>query len=156
MPKIHKYKVSVKWTGNLGKGTSTYQGYSRSHEITGHQKQHPIKGSSDPSFLGDASCFNPEELFVSTVSSCHMLWYLHLCMDHGIVIEHYEDRPIGEMIENVDASGRISHIQLRPEIQISKGSIDLAISLHEQAHKMCFIANSIHSEVNVSASISYV
>src|SRR5258708_279988 len=76
--KEHSYSVQVNWTGNLGMGTSSYRAYSRNHEISAIGKP-LLLGSSDPNFRGDASRYNPEELLVSSLSTCHLLWYLHLC-----------------------------------------------------------------------------
>jgi organic hydroperoxide reductase OsmC/OhrA len=70
--KQHTYKVQVKWTGNAGKGTKTYKDYRRDHIIASEGKPQ-IQGSSDPSFRGDAARYNPEELLVASLSTCHML-----------------------------------------------------------------------------------
>jgi len=88
MAREHNYCVKLIWTGNTGNGTSSYQAYKRDHEISVLGKP-PIPGSSDPKFRGDAARYNPEELLVAALSTCHMLWYLHLCADAGIVVESY-------------------------------------------------------------------
>ena len=75
--KIHHYQTTLRWTGNYGSGTATYKAYSRNHEHSAPGKSAPIPGSSDPHFRGDATRYNPEELLVASLSSCHMLWYLH-------------------------------------------------------------------------------
>jgi organic hydroperoxide reductase OsmC/OhrA len=74
----HHYQVRTEWTGNDGEGTKTYKSYRRDHVIRGQGKPE-IPGSSDPNFRGDRARYNPEELLVASLSSCHMLWYLHLC-----------------------------------------------------------------------------
>jgi organic hydroperoxide reductase OsmC/OhrA len=75
--KHHRYSVTVAWTGNTGAGTASYRGYERTYEI--HRDGKPvIPGSSDPNFRGDGTRWNPEELLVASLSSCHKLWYLHL------------------------------------------------------------------------------
>ena len=68
------------WTGNTGTGTREYRGYERAHEYLVPGKP-VIPGSSDPNFRGDKTHYNPEELLVMSLSSCHMLWYLHLCAE---------------------------------------------------------------------------
>src|SRR6266496_952781 len=93
----HRYFVNVSWRGNLGAGTSNYSSYKRDHVISARDKPE-IAGSSDPAFLGDGSRYNPEELLVASLSACHMLWYLHLCSEAGIVISDYEDQAKGIMI----------------------------------------------------------
>ncbi len=82
--KKHTYLCDVEWTGNDGEGTKTYKSYRRDHVITSEGKP-PIPASSDPSFSGDKERYNPEELLVAALSSCHMLWYLHLCAVNKII-----------------------------------------------------------------------
>src|SRR5687767_5394074 len=98
--KSHDYRVLVEWTGNQGTGTSGYKDYSRAHEIsvTGADRP-PIPGSSDPAFRGDPARWNPEELLVASVSSCHKLWYLHLCSGAGVIVTAYRDEATGTMEE---------------------------------------------------------
>src|SRR5579871_3952493 len=101
--KQHHYSIELRWTGNLGNGTKTYKTYSRNHEILSPGKP-VLPGSSDPVFRGDSSRYNPEELLVASLSSCHMLWFLHLCADNGIVVTDYQDSPSGTMVEAPDGS----------------------------------------------------
>ena len=149
MQREHTYSVNVVWTGNTGKGTSDYRSYTRDHEINVQGKP-PIPGSADPKFRGNPARYNPEELLVSALSSCHMLWYLHLCSDAGIVVVSYQDRAEGTMAESDDGGGRFIHVTLRPQVQV-KGSVALAESLHHRAHELCFVANSVNFPVNYQA-----
>lgn len=145
--KQHRYNIEITWTGNRGEGTRNYKSYDRSHVISAKDKS-AIEGSSDPSFMGDRSKYSPEDLFVSTLSSCHMLWYLHLCAVNGVIVLDYNDRAIGEMEEKPDGSGRFTKVTLKPEVLVADDSmIDKANQLHRDAHKMCFIANSVNFEV---------
>lgn len=144
--KEHTYSVNLKWTGNLGEGTKKYTAYSRDHEIQAAGKP-LILGSSDPSFRGDPEKYNPEDLFVSTLSSCHMLWYLHLCTVNKITVVSYEDNPKGIMTEDDKGSGRFKTVTLFPTVVIKEDKIALAERLHHQAHNYCFIANSVNFEV---------
>ena len=145
--KEHTYTVNLNWTGNLGEGTKKYTGYSRDHEIQANGKP-LILGSSDSSFRGDPARYNPEDLFVSTLSSCHMLWFLHLCTVNKITVVAYEDNPKGIMIEDDKGSGRFKTVTLFPSVVIKeKEKIALANQLHHQAHEYCFIANSVNFEV---------
>lgn len=150
--KTHQYQVALHWTGNTGDGTSSYRAYERSHTIAAPGKP-PILGSADPAFRGDRTCYNPEELLVASLSSCHMLWYLHLCATAGIVVTHYGDRPLGTMAETDTGGGRFVSVVLRPEVTIAQGDLDLAQQLHDQAHHQCFIANSVNFPVQCEASI---
>ena len=155
--KTHSYTVNLQWTGNLGSGTSTYSGYSRNHEISAPSKQTALQCSSDASFRGDRSRYNPEELLVSTLSACHMLWVLHLCTDRGIVVMEYTDTPSGEMIENEDGSGHFTRVVLRPKMRIAPGGRHAgALEAHRLAHHKCFIANSVNFEVTVEPEIAIV
>jgi organic hydroperoxide reductase OsmC/OhrA len=145
--KQHVYRVSVEWVGNRGSGTSNYTSYDRAHKIS-HDRKLSIAGSSDPAFRGDPEKWNPEDLFVASASACHMLWYLHLCAINEIVVVEYIDEPEGMMIERPDGSGAFTRIVLRPHAKIRTGSdVSKATKLHHEAHKMCFIANSIRCEI---------
>ena len=145
--KHHQYKINLQWTGNTGSGTSSYMQYERAHEVTAPYK--PILPmSSDPAFRGDPARYNPEELLVSAIASCHMLWYLHLCVSENIVVTAYKDNAEGKMMENKDGSGRFQQVILKPEVIITDESkTDLAKRLHSKAHAMCFIASSVNFEV---------
>lgn len=143
----HTYRVSVVWTGNTGAGTADYKAYERAHVISAPGKT-DIPGSSDKSFRGDAGRWNPEDMLVASASTCHMLWYLHLCAVNDVVVLDYRDEPEGVMIEEANGSGAFSHILLRPQIKLSVGSNEgRARELHHEAHKMCFIANSLKCQI---------
>jgi organic hydroperoxide reductase OsmC/OhrA len=147
MTKTHHYTSTVIWKGNLGTGTNDYRSYARDHEISIPDKP-PIPGSSDPAFRGDHSRYSPEDLLVSSLSGCHMLWYLHLCATNRVVVIHYEDKASGEMVENSDGSGQFTHVTLRPRVTVSQSAmIGTAKKLHADAHRMCFIARSINFPV---------
>ncbi|GLB52959.1 peroxiredoxin [Neptunitalea chrysea] len=141
--KQHHYKVTVNWTGNEGQGTTTYRAYNRNHTIIAEGKYNELLGSSDPAFLGDATRYNPEDLFLASLSACHMLWYLHLCTTNHIIVTDYKDHATGIMDEEQDGRGKFSEVTLFPEVTITNPKqIDLANSLHKKANEMCFIANS--------------
>jgi organic hydroperoxide reductase OsmC/OhrA len=156
MRREHRYEVEVVWTGNLGSGTSAYTAYGRDHELRVPGKS-MIAGSSDPSFRGNVGRWNPEELFVASVSACHKLWYLHLCADAGVVVTSYLDQAEGIMIEEDGGEGQFASVVLRPKVIVSPESdTDLAQRLHKAAHEMCFIARSVafpitHEAVVVAA-----
>ena len=148
----HRYRVSVQWTGNKGTGTSGYREYGRDQTIRSGTKP-DIPGSSDPAFLGDASRWNPEDLLVAAASACHKLWYLHLCADAGISVLTYQDDAEGTMISNADR-GQFSEIVLRPRITIRPGDDrERALSLHHEAHRQCYIANSVNFPIRCEPTI---
>ena len=151
----HSYQISLKWTGNQGQGTKSYQAYVRAYEIEVRGKP-VIFGSSDPAFRGDKTKYNPEELLIASLSSCHMLWYLHLCAEAGVVIVDYQDKATGIMTETKDGSGRFTEVTLQPEVIITvNSSLEKAKQLHEKAHKFCFIANSVNFPVLCQPSIRF-
>lgn len=144
MAELHHYRATVSWTGNLGSGTSDYKAYSRNHEISIAGKP-VIPASSDPAFRGDTSRYTPEDLLVSSLSGCHMLWYLHLCAVNKIVVVDYNDEAEGEMAENTDGSGQFTRITLRPKVTVRESwMMPKAEALHKEAHRMCFIARSVN------------
>ena len=145
----HFYDLEIVWTGNLGKGTLGYQAYDRSHNIKSIGKS-DILASSDPAFRGDSTRWNPEEMLLASLSSCHMLWYLHLSAISNVSVLAYEDHPKGELITGPDGSGYFENVSLYPKIKISKkSSIDMATMLHGEAHKKCFIANSVNFPISI-------
>ena len=148
----HFYEVNVRWTGNTGQGTATYRTYERSHEITVEGKP-PILGSSDPNFRGDKTKYNPEELLVASLSACHLLWYLHLCASAKLIVTDYVDHPVGKMVETEDGGGRFTEVVLKPVVTMQKGGdLTLIEQLHEKAHHLCFIANSMNFPVRCEPS----
>ncbi len=145
--KNHHYKTKITWTGNSGQGTKDYRSYERSHTISVDGKE-IINASSDPSFRGDKTKFNPEELLVASLSSCHMLSYLHLCAINKIIVSEYIDEAEGTMQETDDGGGRFIEVILKPVVTISdKNMLEKATQLHHDANKLCFIANSVNFPV---------
>jgi organic hydroperoxide reductase OsmC/OhrA len=153
--KTHRYTVTVTWTGNRGTGTSDYRAYGRDHEIAAAGKP-MIPGSSDPAFRGDAARWNPEEMLVASVSTCHQLWYLHLAAVAGIRVLGYEDAPEGIMAETQDGSGRFTGVTLRPRIALAAGAdMTKAAALHHDAHAMCFVANSVNFPIGCEPEFQF-
>ena len=151
----HTYRLDTRWTGNLGTGTSSYTKYSRNFELGSPAKAAPIAASSDPHFRGDASRYNPEELLVGAISSCHMLWVLHLCADAGIVVTDYSDEAFGEMVDHPDGSGEFTRVVLRPRMAITDISrAGEARAIHHRAHDLCFLARSMNFPVEHEPEIT--
>ncbi len=152
MKGTHHYKMTTRWTGNTGSGTSAYQAYERNHILQVDGKPE-IPGSSDPDFRGDKTRYNPEEMLVASLSSCHMLWYLHLCSEAGVVVVDYVDNATGTMVETADGGGHFSEVTLHPEVTVTDvAMIDIANALHEKANQLCFIANSVNFPVHHDAT----
>jgi len=147
MAKQHNYSLNIKWTGNKGEGTTRYDAYDRSYIISGENKV-GILGSADAPFRGDITKYNPEDLLLASLSSCHMLWYFHLCADAGIIVTEYIDNPTGILVQNETGSGSFSEVTLNPTVIVSDNSmIEKANQLHEKANQFCFIANSVNFKV---------
>jgi organic hydroperoxide reductase OsmC/OhrA len=144
----HNYKLTVKWTGNTGTGTSGYKDFERNHSILVENKVE-ILGSSDPAFRGDKTKHNPEDLLLASVSACHMLWYLHLCAVAGVIITDYTDEATGIMMETANGGGKFTAITLHPAVTVTEISmIEKANELHKKANELCFIANSLNFPVH--------
>lgn len=145
--RAHHYATTITWTGNTGAGTADYRSYRRDHLIESAGKP-PLPGSSDPAFRGDPARYNPEELLVASLSACHMLWYLHLCAVNGIVVTAYDDRAAGVMHERTDGSGYFTEVTLAPRVEITPESDrERAMALHDDAHRLCFVASSVNFPV---------
>lgn len=148
MSKQHHYSLALKWTGNKGNGTSAYTAYERSHVVSITNKP-DLLCSSDPNFRGDKTRYNPEELLVASISSCHMLWYLHLCSEAGVVVTDYIDNAKGTMEETADGGGHFTEVTLYPEVTITNISMEeKANELHKRANQLCFIANSCNFPIH--------
>ena len=154
MAREHRYQLTITWTGNRGTGTSGYRAYARDHEISAEGKGTLVQGSSDPAFQGDPSRYNPEELLVASLSACHMLWFLHLCADAGIVVTSYRDSATGVMAQHADGSGEFTKVTLRPRVAIADSSRAAdTTALHAKAHHLCYIARSVNFPIEHEPAI---
>ncbi len=148
MGKEHHYRVFIEWQGNRGTGTSSYRDYGREHRVRADGKLHEIAGSSDRTFHGNAERWNPEELLLAALSQCHMLSYLHVATNRGVVVTAYTDSPEGVMEQTADGGGHFTLAVLKPIVTVSSSEmIEEALSAHREASEKCFIANSVNFEV---------
>ena len=156
MPKTHDFTAQIVWTGDRGEGTKHYRGYDRTWRIATPGKA-PIECSNDPMLGGDPSKPNPEDLLIASLSACHMLWYLHLASNAGIVVKGYEDTPLGVGETGSRGEGRFVRAVLRPKIRVVRGA-DLVKSdaIHHDVHNFCFIARSVNFPVSYEASYEEV
>src|SRR3954452_20947662 len=139
----HDYKAKLVWEGNLGDGTSSYMGYGRKYHLQIDGKP-DIVGSADPMFRGDANAYNPEDLFVAALSSCHLLSYLALCARSKINVIAYEDNASGTLKLLPNGGGIFECATPGSFVAVAEGSDEhRALELHEQAHDLCFIAASV-------------
>jgi organic hydroperoxide reductase OsmC/OhrA len=135
------------------------QRYSRRHllrfdggiEIAGSSSLHSV-----PLPMSDANAVDPEEAFVASIASCHMLWFLSIAAKHGFVVERYLDAAIGVMTKNEEGRWAMTRVTLRPAVTFSAEREPDAATfdrLHHDAHEACYIANSVKSEVVCEPSI---
>ncbi len=151
--KIHEYQAVVAWTGNRGSGTSSYKVYGRTWDLATPGKA-VLSCSNDPNLGGDKAKYNPEELLIAALSSCHMLWYLHLCAVDGVVVTAYEDAPTGKLRMEKGGAGQFVSVTLYPRVTITAASdADKARALHGEIHKYCFIARSVNFPVVIEPQI---
>ncbi len=143
----HHYSTSIEWLGNRGSGTSGYREYGREVLLTAEGK-HPIEGSADRTFHGDAKRWNPEDMLLAALSQCHLLSYLHVAVMRGVVVTAYTDDAEGTMVTSPDGSGHFATVTLRPHVTVSSADmVDAAVDAHREASEKCFIANSVNFPV---------
>ncbi|MCM5703920.1 OsmC family protein [Larsenimonas salina] len=147
----HTYTSHVTW--HSASGTTDYRAYSRDHKLCCAQKP-VLDVSADPAFLGSAERHNPEDFFLASLSSCHMLWYLHLCAESGVVVLSYDDHPTGTLLLEPGGAGEFTTVRLAPRVEIRADSdASRAFELHERAHGYCFIARSVRCAIELKPEI---
>lgn len=152
---LHTYTADVTWTGAGETGTSSYRAYSRDHEIRFDGKP-AVLGSADPAFRGDPHRHSPEDLFVAALSQCHMLWFLHLAAEAGVVVVGYSDAATATMRVEAHGAGQFTEVVLHPVVTVSgtgtavDGTSDgHLMALHHRAHEYCFISRSVSVPVRI-------
>ena len=153
MAKIHEFPTRIAWTGNRGTGTSAYKAYDRTWDMIADGKE-VVHCSNDPLLGGDPSKYNPEDMLIAALASCHMLWYLHLCSDAGVTVLAYEDNPVGVGESEPSGKGRFIEAVLHPKITITADSdAEKATAIHDEIHNYCFIARSVNFPVRFEIEI---
>jgi organic hydroperoxide reductase OsmC/OhrA len=144
------YTASVEWT--RGDAAFTDNRYSRGHrwrfdggvEIDASSSPHVV-----PVPLSNAAAIDPEEAFVASLASCHMLWFLSIAAEGGFVVDSYRDDAVGKLGKNAAARIAMTRVTLRPVVRFAgRGpSRDAVQEMHRLAHDRCFIANSVKTDV---------
>lgn len=143
--------MSCSWTGSTGAG---YEAYDRAHSATTDPATVSLRLSSDPAFRGDPALLNPEQLLVLAASSCQLLSFLAVAARAKIDVVAYEDDAEGVMPDG-ERPMRLTRIQLRPRISIAgEVSRERIEHLVDVAHRECFIANSLSTEIVVTPTIA--
>ncbi|MGT2424725.1 OsmC family protein [Amnibacterium kyonggiense] len=148
MASEHSYALAAEWTGDRGSGTSGYRDYGRTVTLRIAGKP-DLLASADRPFRGDADRWNPEELLLAALSECHLLSYLHVAVQHGVVVTGYTDAATGSMVVTDDDAGHFTRVDLHPRVVLAdEAQRELADSLHAEANRLCFIANSVNFPVH--------
>jgi organic hydroperoxide reductase OsmC/OhrA len=143
---VHRYGATCAWSGSTADG---YDGYDRTHAGAAPPASTTLDLSSDPAFRGDARHWNPESLVVLAASSCQLLSFLAVAARARVDVVDYQDDAEGEMPESVTPM-RITRITLHPRITV-RGDVAPPRLTHlvEVAHRECFIANSLTTDIVV-------
>jgi organic hydroperoxide reductase OsmC/OhrA len=147
MSSKHLFKAEINWTSNQNQEQSARKIYSKSHQIIIEGK--PILNvSAAKAFKGDPELYNPEDLLLSSLVSCHMMSYLYVCSQNGIEVLEYSDNAEAILEVAPDGSGRFTEVRLYPKVKIANpDKIQHALDLHTKANQLCFIANSCNFPV---------
>ena len=148
----HLFKAGLNWTSNQIQKDLTKRFYSKTHQIKIEGKP-VLNVSAAKAFKGDPELYNPEDLLLSSLVSCHMMSYLYVCAQNGIEVLEYSDNAEATLEVSEDGSGRFVEVKLYPKVKISNpDKIELALDLHFKANQLCFIANSCNFPVLHKAS----
>jgi len=145
-----EHHATVRWTRESA--DFTYDSYNRAHEMRFKDGRIILPASSAPAFRGDADRADPEEAYVASLSSCHMLTFLAICARKRLTVDAYEDTAVGMLEDRADQKLWMATVKLHPKVTFDGGvhvTADLLHDIHHQAHEQCFIANSVKTNVTV-------
>ena len=146
---MSEHKATIKWARSGA--DFSYKTYSRDH-VWRFDNGVEVPGSAAPAYLGNPQRVDPEAAFVAALSSCHMLTFLALASNKGFVVDSYEDAAVGHLEKNANGKMAVTRVDLHPKITYSgaklPGVADLQW-LHDKAHKECFIANSVTTQIDI-------
>lgn len=143
----HLFKAAINWTSNQNQEQSGRKFYNKSHQIKIEGKR-ALDVSAAKAFKGDPELYNPEDLLLSSLVSCHMMSYLYVCSQNGIEVVDYSDNAEAILEVAPDGSGRFTEVRLYPKVKIANpDKIQEALGLHTKANQLCFIANSCNFPV---------
>jgi organic hydroperoxide reductase OsmC/OhrA len=145
---MSEHAVDVSWS--RGEHEFTYQTYSRDHEWR-FDGGVTVPGSANPAYLGSPGPVDPEEAFVASLSSCHMLTFLAIAAKKRLVVDSYDDHAVGVMAKNEQGRIAITQVTLHPKITFAGQTPDAETleRMHHRSHQECFIANSVTTEITV-------
>lgn len=145
---MNEHHATVRW--RRASADFSYDTYNRAHEIAFKDGAVVLASSSAPDFKGDDALVNPEEAFVASLSSCHMLTFLAICARKRLTVESYDDDAVGFLDRGPSGKLWMGRVVLRPRVRFA-GPVDKATltELHHKSHENCFIANSVTTNVTV-------
>ena len=165
MPQLHQYSVDLAWTGARRSGTTSFTAYGRDHELTAGDRP-AILATSDPHFRGDAHRWSPEDLLVSSLAQCHMVWLLHLAARDGVAVLGYADSATGTNRITSAGQGGFTEVVLHPRVTVAAGATlsdgspvtdEVLAALHAEAQEHCYISRSVSFPVRVQpAALAFV
>lgn len=142
----HLFKAKAFWTVN--RKNENIKSYSRNHSISIEGKP-DLNISAAKAFKGDAQLYNPEDMLLASLLSCHMMSYLYVCAQSGIEVMSYTDDAVATLEVSEDGSGRFTEVTLNPKVIIVQADrIEEALALHKKANELCFIANSCNFPIH--------
>lgn len=148
---VHRYRTQLAWSGSTVDG---YEAYDRTHTASAPPAGAELTLAADPAFRGDPTLLNPEQLVVLAASSCQLLSFLAVAARARLDVRSYEDAAEAEMPED-DRPVRLTTITLRPRVVVGPGpTVERVQHLLEVAHRECFIANSLRTEVRIEADVT--
>jgi organic hydroperoxide reductase OsmC/OhrA len=150
---MSEHHASVHWTRTSS--DFTYDHYNRAHEIRFKNGQIVLAASAAPQFLGDHERVDPEEAFVASCASCHMLSFLAICARKRLSVDWYEDDAVGYLEKGVNGKLWVARVALKPRVRFATGTnldAETLRQIHHQSHEECFIANSVKTEITVESA----
>lgn len=151
---MSEHRARIHWVKETD--SFDYKEYNREHTWT-FENGTVVHAASAPQYGGSPECVDPEEAFVAAISACHMLTFLAVCAKRGVVIERYDDDPVGYLEPNENKRLSITRVELRPRIKFAPGhqpGAEALTELHDRAHRGCFIANSVHTRITVEQAVT--
>lgn len=155
MPRTHEFRAAVSWSADAAGPTGPSGAHTRDHAITLPGKPAPYAGSAPALFKGDDAKLSPEDLLLSAVATCHMLSFLAVAAKRGVPVVAYDDEVVG-VLELGGGTGRIVAATLRPRVALADGGDPALLpELHAEAHRICFIANSVGFPITVEGAATH-
>ncbi len=145
---MSQHKATINWQADSE--DSSYDAYTRNHTWT-FDNNLVVNASATPEYKGDAANIDPEEAFVASLASCHMLTFLAIASKKKLTLRSYTDSAVGHLEKNDAGKFAITRVELHPVIEFASDAPapDTLARMHHSAHERCFIANSVTTKVEI-------